>query len=47
MRTVGTYEAKTHLSSLLDAVLLGEEILITRKGEPVARLGVSALTKIS
>ena len=38
MRTVGAYEAKTHLSSLLDAVATGERITITRHGVPVAVL---------
>jgi prevent-host-death family protein len=38
MRTIGAFEAKTHLSSLLDAVDQGEQILITRHGRPVARL---------
>ena len=32
------FEAKTHLSSLLDKVAQGEEVLITRRGLPVARL---------
>lgn len=32
------YEAKTHLTQLLDRVALGEEIRITRNGRPVARL---------
>ncbi len=36
--TVGTFEAKTHLSELLDRVAKGEEITITRHGNPVARL---------
>ena len=36
--TVGAYEAKTHLPRLLDRVLKGEEIVITRNGVPVARL---------
>ncbi|MDA1315790.1 MAG: type II toxin-antitoxin system Phd/YefM family antitoxin [Acidobacteria bacterium] len=35
---VSIHEAKTHLSSLLDRVSLGEEVVITRAGEPVARL---------
>lgn len=35
---VGAFEAKTHLSSLLDRVAGGEEIVITRHGKPVARL---------
>ncbi|MDE0169014.1 MAG: type II toxin-antitoxin system Phd/YefM family antitoxin [bacterium] len=35
---VNVYEAKTHLSKLLDRVLNGEEIVIGRAGKPVARL---------
>jgi prevent-host-death family protein len=38
MRTIGAFEAKTHLSSLLEEVASGEEILITRHGKPLARL---------
>ncbi len=38
MREVGAFEAKTHLSALLDAVAGGEEVVITRRGRPVARL---------
>lgn len=38
MITVGAFEAKTHLSTLLDRVAGGEEVLITRHGKPVARL---------
>ena len=38
MRTVGTFEAKTHLSALLERVERGEEITITRHGRAVARL---------
>ena len=38
MRTVGTFEAKTHLSALLEEVERGEEITITRHGKAVARL---------
>jgi prevent-host-death family protein len=38
METVGVYEAKTHLASLLDRVESGEEVVITRHGKPVARL---------
>ena len=37
-RTVGAYEAKTHLSQLLDEVAKGETITITRHGTPVAVL---------
>ncbi|MBX3401969.1 MAG: type II toxin-antitoxin system Phd/YefM family antitoxin [Phycisphaeraceae bacterium] len=36
--SVGTFEAKTHLSDLLDRVAKGESITITRHGIPVARL---------
>jgi prevent-host-death family protein len=38
MVTVGTYEAKTRLSELLDLVAAGEEVAITRHGEEIARL---------
>jgi prevent-host-death family protein len=36
--TYGAYEAKTHLSELLEKVEAGEEITITKHGSPVARL---------
>ena len=35
---VNIYEAKTHLSALLERVQAGEEIVIARAGEPIARL---------
>jgi prevent-host-death family protein len=38
MRTIGAFEAKNTLGSLLDLVERGEEITITRHGKPVARL---------
>jgi prevent-host-death family protein len=38
MITVGAFEAKTHLSALLDKVAAGEEVVITKHGKPVARL---------
>ncbi len=38
MDSVGTFEAKTKLTELLDRVARGEEILITRHGTPVAKL---------
>ncbi len=38
METVGAYEAKTHLSKLLERVLKGERITITKHGVPVAVL---------
>jgi prevent-host-death family protein len=38
MNSVGAFEAKTHLSALLDRVAKGETIQITKKGRPVALL---------
>ncbi|MDE2882534.1 MAG: type II toxin-antitoxin system prevent-host-death family antitoxin [Gemmatimonadota bacterium] len=38
MLKVGSFEAKTHLSSLLAKVARGEEVLITKRGKPMARL---------
>lgn len=38
METVGAFEAKTHLSRLLDRVARGETFTITKHGMPVARL---------
>lgn len=37
-RTVNVHEAKTHLSRLLEAASRGEDVVIARNGEPVARL---------
>lgn len=38
MKSVGLAEAKAHLSALLDAVEAGDEVVITRRGQAVARL---------
>ena len=38
MATVPAFEAKTRFGELLDRVLAGEEIIITRHERPVARL---------
>jgi prevent-host-death family protein len=38
MRSVGAFEAKTHLSKLLRLVKAGESVAITLHGEEVARL---------
>jgi prevent-host-death family protein len=38
MRTVNIHAAKTNLSSLLEEVEKGEEIVIARAGKPVAKL---------
>ena len=35
---VSLYEAKTHLSHLVDRALRGDHVVITRHGRPVARL---------
>jgi len=38
MKHVGMFEAKTRLSSLVEEVEKGREIIITRHGRPVAKL---------
>lgn len=38
MHVVNVHEAKTHLSRLLKRVMSGEEILIAKRGEVIARL---------
>jgi prevent-host-death family protein len=38
MARVGMHEAKTHLSQLVERALDGEEIVLTRRGEPAVRL---------
>ena len=38
MTTVGIFEAKNRLSELVERAARGEEIVITRRGEQVARL---------
>jgi prevent-host-death family protein len=38
MKTVGAFEAKTHLNELLHRVSAGESIRITRRGILVAKL---------
>jgi prevent-host-death family protein len=35
---VNTHYAKTHLSRLIEEVMLGQEVIIARAGKPVARL---------
>lgn len=37
-KTVGAFEAKTHLSELLDLAAMGERFTITKRGKPVAML---------
>jgi len=38
MTTIGFYEARTHLSELVDRVAKGKTVLITRRGKPAAVL---------
>ncbi|MBD5656016.1 MAG: type II toxin-antitoxin system Phd/YefM family antitoxin [Candidatus Eremiobacteraeota bacterium] len=38
MKTVGMFEAKTQFSALVEAVLSGETILVTKNGKPVAQI---------
>ena len=38
METVGAYEAKTHLPKLLERVVKGDRIIITKHGVPIAVL---------
>jgi prevent-host-death family protein len=38
MDEIGAFDAKNKLSALLDKVERGEEIVITRRGRPVAKL---------
>ena len=35
---VGIHEAKTHLSRLIPAALAGEEVIITKSGQPLVKL---------
>lgn len=38
MTSISFYEARTHLSELLDQVAAGKKVLITRRGKPAAIL---------
>ena len=38
MVVVGMHEAKTHFSKLVKQAAAGEEIVVTRSGEPVAKI---------
>jgi prevent-host-death family protein len=37
--TLNLYEAKTQLSALVDAAAAGDEIIIAKNGQPMAKLG--------
>jgi len=41
MRQVGIKDLKRDASAIVDAVEAGETIVITRRGTPVARMGLS------
>jgi prevent-host-death family protein len=43
--TVNLAQAKAHLSELLDKVETGEEVIITRRGKPVAHIRQAAPSK--
>ena len=45
MDSYNVADAKAHLSDILDRVSKGEEILLTRRGEPIARLVPAARTQ--
>jgi antitoxin (DNA-binding transcriptional repressor) of toxin-antitoxin stability system len=38
MHLVNIYEAKTHFSKLIEAVIQGEEVIIAKAGKPVAKI---------
>jgi prevent-host-death family protein len=38
MKKVGIFEAKTHFSSLIETVMTGETVVVTKNGVPVARI---------
>ena len=45
MRTVSLAAAKAHLSELVTQVASGQEVVITRHGQPIVRLSALAKTK--
>lgn len=45
MRTVSLADAKAHFSELVTQVAAGEEVVITRHGQPIVRLSGVAKTK--
>ncbi|MAG97508.1 MAG: type II toxin-antitoxin system prevent-host-death family antitoxin [Alphaproteobacteria bacterium] len=46
MKTVSAREANQSFSKLLAAAADGEEVLITRRGKPVARLGPASAVEL-
>ena len=47
MKRVQIAEAKAHLSALVERVEAGEEIVITRRSKPVARLWSTSIAMAS
>ncbi|MCC5849152.1 MAG: type II toxin-antitoxin system Phd/YefM family antitoxin [Verrucomicrobia bacterium] len=45
VKEVGTYEAKTHFSKLLEEVQAGTKIIVTRHGKPVAEIQTPSTKK--
>ena len=42
MKHISVAEAKAKLSEILDGVIAGDEVIITRRGKEIARLGAVA-----
>jgi len=38
MQTIGIFNAKTNFSAIIEKVLRGKEFLITRRGQPIAKI---------
>ncbi len=38
METVNIYDAKTHLSQLVDKAAAGEDVVVSRHGKPLVRI---------
>lgn len=45
MKSVSVAEAKAKLSEILDAVIAGEDVMITRRGKTIAKIVASDLPK--
>jgi len=37
-KSVGTFEAKTHFTKIISKVMVGEEVIISRRGKNVAKI---------
>lgn len=45
MKSIGTYELKTRLSEILNAVEHGQTVIVTRHGKPIARIMPSRMAE--